>query len=165
VGAWAKKNLHCQKDEALIRDAKPKNGKPNELIFDICCLEYAAEDNKPIVCASPSRGGGKGGLAEVGIGAAIALPLALGIGIPLLIEEEEVIKCHDKYTFVPGKQSICPSGKVYKNVLTQDECCLLCELSPGLYCSFIPAYTFCQVCTRTFFFVGNNPQATAFIPK
>jgi len=164
VGAWAKKNLHCQKDDAVVRDVKPK--KQNELIFDICCLDYVSED-KRVVCASPDRGG-KGGLGVVGIGAAIALPLALGIGIPLLIEEEEIIHCHDKYNIVPGEFPDCrPPRTDYYDVPTVDECCFICEKSPGVACGYISFGTLkdCLICRNGYSSADPLHFGTAFYPK
>jgi len=165
VGAYAKKNLHCQKDDAIIRDAKLKNGKQNELILDICCLEYNAEDNKTIVCFSPGRAG-KGGLGVVGVGAAIALPLALGIGIPLLVEEEEEIHCHQKYDIVENEFPLCQKPLVgYRDVLTLGECCLLCEKNPGSACEWNPERFFCFACISGFSKKVSKVGRTAFYPK
>jgi len=142
VGAYAKKNLKCQKDDAILQDMKLKNPKGNELILDVCCLEYNSK-TETVICVGAGRGGAGGtgdGAAVVGIGAAIALPLALGIGIPVLILASN---CEIKFT-VRSDTGFGFTGAAdpiqYENV-GKDECCAICDKVKASVCNWRSAAT------------------------
>jgi len=126
VGAFAKKNLQCQKDDAILQDIKAKNSNNNQLILEVCCLDYNS-NSEMVICSSRAPIGGKGDAAAVaGIGAAIALPLALGIGIPLLL-----LDCEIKFTVLAN--TIITISSASATTITQydgvgkNECCSLCD--------------------------------------
>jgi len=173
VGAYAKKNLKCQKDDAILQDMKLKNPKGNELILDVCCLEYNSK-TETVICVGAGRGGVGGtgdGAAVVGIGAAIALPLALGIGIPVLIlscESKFTVRSYTSFNFNVGDQT------KYENV-GKNECCSICYKVKASVCNWVSAASqaasgvigpdSCYTYIGPYELVPDSTGSITFVPK